>query len=169
MDRHQICSNDYGNAPGTDPMVVDISNDAGLTWTHATAGFPATTRHNIDTFQLTFSADGSWAVADRAVERRIPDKTSHTTRRARCIPALLKAAYGDRPTRQVHAGRGDLDQLGGPAAGEVQRLAQRAVAGRLAPGRGQEGGAFLGVQIEPASSRVMEAHLAHENSLRVKS
>ncbi|MEE2907733.1 MAG: S8 family peptidase [Planctomycetota bacterium] len=25
-------SNDYGNAPGTDPMVIDISNDAGLTW-----------------------------------------------------------------------------------------------------------------------------------------
>ena len=25
-------SNDYGAAPGTDPMVVEISNDAGLTW-----------------------------------------------------------------------------------------------------------------------------------------
>lgn len=44
------------------------SADAGLTWTHATAGFPATTRHNIDTFQLTFSADGSaWAAVEETL------------------------------------------------------------------------------------------------------
>jgi hypothetical protein len=31
----------------------------------------------------------------------------------------------------------------------------------LAPGRGEEGRALLGVEIEPVSGGVMEAHFAH--------
>ena len=35
------------------------SADAGLSWAHVAAGFPATTTGNIDTFRVAFSADGT--------------------------------------------------------------------------------------------------------------
>ena len=41
------------------------SEDAGRTWTQVREGFPETTRENIDTFQVTFSAGGSaWAAVE---------------------------------------------------------------------------------------------------------
>ena len=77
------------------------------------------------------------------------------------ILALLEAAQRDGAAGEINAGRGDLDQLRGTAAGMVQRLAKRAVAGRPAPGDGKESRALLGVQVQPVSSIVMEAHFAH--------
>jgi len=43
----------------------------------------------------------------------------------------------------------------------VERLAQGPVSGGLAPGSGEEGRALFGVQIEPVSGGVMEAHFGH--------
>jgi hypothetical protein len=44
------------------------SDDAGRTWTHVTAGFPASTRNNIDTFQLAFSGRGTaWAAVEETL------------------------------------------------------------------------------------------------------
>ena len=41
------------------------SEDAGLTWTHVTEGFPTSTRKNIDTFHVAFSSEGlAWAVVE---------------------------------------------------------------------------------------------------------
>ena len=77
------------------------------------------------------------------------------------ILALLKAANGDRASREIHPGRGDLEQLGGSAPGEVERLAERAIPCGLAPRHGQESRALLGIKIEPVPGGVMEAHLAH--------
>ena len=54
-------------------------------------------------------------------------------RLARPVLALFQAAQRHRAAGQVHAGRGDLDQLGRPAPGIVQRFAQGAVAGGFAP------------------------------------
>lgn len=111
---------------------------------------------------------GSLGLADamRGVERvqvirRDRDRPVDQFGAAGSVPALLQGSDRNRAAGEIHAGGRDLDQLGGPAAGEVQRLAQRAVARRLAPGRGQEGGAFLGIQVEPVAGRVVEAHVAH--------
>lgn len=42
------------------------SDDRGRSWSHVTAGFPASTEQNIDTFQIEFTQDGrGWAAADR--------------------------------------------------------------------------------------------------------
>lgn len=82
-------------------------------------------------------------------------------RGARGVLALLEAADCDRAAGEVYPGWGDLEQLGWPTAGEVQRLAERAIARRLAPGDRQEGGALFSVEVEPVSGIVGEAHLAH--------
>ena len=79
----------------------------------------------------------------------------------RGVLALLQAADGDGAAGQVHACQGDLEKLRGAAPGEVQRLAERAVAGGLSSRRGQEGRALLGVQVEPVAGGVMEAHFTH--------
>ena len=81
---------------------------------------------------------------------------------------LLEAAERDRAAREIHAGRGNLDQLRGTASGMVQRLAQRPVAGGTLAGDVEEGGALLGVQVQPVAVAVMEAHLGHFDSLRGK-
>ncbi len=44
------------------------SDNAGINWIPVTSGFPASTRNNIDTFQITFSSDGSaWAAVDETL------------------------------------------------------------------------------------------------------
>ena len=44
------------------------STDAGCSWTHATSGFPPTTRNNIDTFHLTFSPSGTaWTAVEETL------------------------------------------------------------------------------------------------------
>ncbi len=44
------------------------SDNAGLSWNPVTSGFPASTRNNIDTFQVIFSSDGSaWAAVDETL------------------------------------------------------------------------------------------------------
>ena len=48
-------------------------------------------------------------------------------RRPGRVPALLQAAARDRAAREVDAGRRDLEELRGPTAGPVQRLAERPV------------------------------------------
>ena len=58
-------------------------------------------------------------------------------------------------------GRRDFQKLGRPAPGPVQGFAKGAVAGRLLPRDGREGGAFLGVEIKPVPDRVLQAHFAH--------
>jgi len=46
------------------------SEDAGRTWVHVTGGFPASTRENIDTFQVAFSAGGSaWVAVEEKLYR----------------------------------------------------------------------------------------------------
>ncbi|MBI2505845.1 MAG: hypothetical protein HYW07_21740 [Candidatus Latescibacteria bacterium] len=46
------------------------SEDAGRTWTQVRGGFPETTRENIDTFQVTFSAGGTaWAAVEDTLYR----------------------------------------------------------------------------------------------------
>lgn len=71
------------------------------------------------------------------------------------------------PERSTRAG-GDLEELGCPAAGPVQRFAERPVPGPLAAGDGKEGGPLLGVQVEPVSGGIVEAHFAHVNRMREK-
>ena len=95
------------------------------------------------------------------VVRRRRNAPVDDLRSARGILAFLQAADGDRTARQVHPGRGDLQQLRRAAAGEEKRLAERAVAGGLPSGHGQEGGALFGVEVEPVSGGVVEAHFAH--------
>ncbi len=65
------------------------------------------------------------------------------------------------PAGEVDPGRRDLHQLGGPAPGPVQRLAQGPVAGGLPAGRGEEVGPLLGVEVEASADRVVEAHFGH--------
>ena len=44
------------------------SDDAGLNWNHVTSGFPASTRNNIDTFQVVYSSEGrAWAAVEEAI------------------------------------------------------------------------------------------------------
>ncbi len=44
------------------------SDNVGLSWNPVTSGFPASTRNNIDTFQIIFSSDGSaWAAVDETL------------------------------------------------------------------------------------------------------
>jgi hypothetical protein len=53
-----------GNAEGR----LFRTQDAGLTWSHVTGGFPETTRGNIDTFHIAFSSNGrAWAVSDKTL------------------------------------------------------------------------------------------------------
>lgn len=80
---------------------------------------------------------------------------------ARGILALLQAADRDGAACEVHPGRGDLEQFRGSGPREVQRFAKRAIARGLAPGDSQEGGALLGVEIEPVSGGIIEAHFTH--------
>jgi len=80
---------------------------------------------------------------------------------AESIPALLETAERDRAPRKIDTGRCDFDQLGRTAAGMVQRLAKCTVAGGPALGDGKESRALFGVQVEPVSGIVMEAHFAH--------
>jgi len=80
---------------------------------------------------------------------------------ARGILPLLETAERDRAPRKIDTGRCDFDQLGRTAAGMVQRLAKCTVAGRPALGDGEESRALFGVQVEPVSGIVMEAHFAH--------
>ena len=47
------------------------------------------------------------------------------------------------------------------AAGEMQRLAERVVAGGLAAYGRAEGGALLGVEVEPVAGGVVQAHPGH--------
>ncbi len=55
-----------GNAAGH----LFRTQDAGLTWSHVTEGFPETTRGNIDTFHIAFSSDGhAWAVSEKTLHR----------------------------------------------------------------------------------------------------
>jgi hypothetical protein len=78
---------------------------------------------------------------------------------SRCVPTFFQGAECDCATRQINPGRCDFPELGWAAPGPVQGLTQGPVPGGLAPGHGKEGRALLGVQIEPVSGRVMEAHL----------
>lgn len=77
------------------------------------------------------------------------------------VLALLQGADGDAAAREVDARRRDLQQLGRAAPGPVQGLAKRTVPGRLQPGRAEEGGPFLGVEIETVSGGIMKAHFGH--------
>ena len=77
------------------------------------------------------------------------------------VPALLEAADRDRAAGEIDAGRGNLDQFRRAATGMMQRLAQGPVAGRATLGDVEEGRTFLGVQVQPVSGIVMEAHFAH--------
>ncbi len=44
------------------------SDNVGRTWSHVTSGFPPSTYNNIDTFQVTFSSDGTaWAVVEKVL------------------------------------------------------------------------------------------------------
>ena len=78
---------------------------------------------------------------------------------------LFETAEHDGPAREIDPSRRDLKKLGGPASGEVQRLAERPAPGGLAAGRGKEGSALLSVETEPVSSGVMEAHFGHVNGM----
>lgn len=80
-------SKSYGRAIAVHPQVPDCllasvsrgpgsnvdgqlfrTNNAGLKWIPVTSGFPASTRNNIDTFQITFSSDGSaWVAVEKAL------------------------------------------------------------------------------------------------------
>jgi len=77
------------------------------------------------------------------------------------ILALLEAADRDGTARQIDAGRRDLDQFGRAASGMVQGFAQGAITGGTLARLIEEGRALLGVQIQPVSGIVMEAHSAH--------
>ena len=55
--------------------------------------------------------DAMGSVEGVQIIRRHRDGPIDDFRAARCVLALLEAADGDRPTRQVHAGRGDLEQF----------------------------------------------------------
>lgn len=45
-----------------------VTQDAGLSWTHVSEGFPDSTKANIDTFHVTFSPHGlAWAMVGRAL------------------------------------------------------------------------------------------------------
>ena len=81
---------------------------------------------------------------------------------------LLETAERDRPAREIDAGRRNLDQLRGTASGMVQRLAERPVAGGTLAGDIEEGGALLGVEVQPVAVAVVEAHLAHFDRMRGK-
>ena len=53
------------------------SADAGRSWIHVTAGFPASTRDNIDTFQLAFSLRGTaWAAVEDTLYKSADRGTS---------------------------------------------------------------------------------------------
>jgi len=77
------------------------------------------------------------------------------------VLALLEAADRDGAAGEIDTGWGNLDQLRGAASGMVQRLAERPVASRPTTGDIKEGGAFLGVQVQPISVTVIKAHFAH--------
>lgn len=77
------------------------------------------------------------------------------------VAPLLEGPDRNGAAGEVDPGRCDLQQLGGPAPGPVQRLAQGAVTRGLASGNRKEGGPLLGVQIEAVSGGVMEAHFGH--------
>ena len=74
---------------------------------------------------------------------------------------LLQGPDRDGPAGEVNSGRRDLQELGRPAPGPMERLTQGPVPRGLTPGRGEERAAFLSVQIKPVSGGVMEAHFAH--------
>jgi photosystem II stability/assembly factor-like uncharacterized protein len=53
-----------------------VSHDAGRNWRHLKNGFPASTRLNINTFQVTFSAEGTaWAAVGNSLYRGLDDAT----------------------------------------------------------------------------------------------
>lgn len=106
-------------------------------------------------------ADAMGGVERVEVIRRHRDGSEDDFRGTCGVLAFLQAAQGDGAAGQVDPSRSDLQQFRRPAAGEVQGLAEGAVAGRLAAGQGEEGGAFLGIEVEPVSGPVGKAHLAH--------
>ena len=60
------------NGPHGDDVQGELfrTEDAGHHWRHITEGFPASTKKNIDTFQIGFSNDGTaWAVVDNLLYR----------------------------------------------------------------------------------------------------
>jgi len=77
------------------------------------------------------------------------------------VLALFEAAECDRATGEIDAGWGDFDQLGGAAAGMMQRLAERPVASRPTTCDIKEGRALFSVQVQTIPIVVVEAHFAH--------
>ncbi len=67
------------NGPHGDDVQGELfrTEDAGHHWGHITKGFPASTKKNIDTFQIGFSSDGTaWVVVDNLLYRGL-DRASH--------------------------------------------------------------------------------------------
>ena len=61
-----VSTGPHGDAQGQ----LYRTDDAGLSWSHVTDGFPGTTAGNIDTFHIGFTPDGrAWSVADDTLYR----------------------------------------------------------------------------------------------------
>ena len=89
------------------------------------------------------------------------DGPEHDLLLTRGVLAFFQGPDRNGPAGEVDPGRRDLQELGRAAPGPVQGLAEGPVPGGLAPGRGEEGGTLFGVEIEPVSGGVMEAHSTH--------
>lgn len=81
----------FSKGPGTNVQGrLYRSDDGGRTWSHVTEGFPSSTRDNIDTFHLAFSARGTaWAVVESTLYRSADQ--GHTWEVAWQAPDLVAA------------------------------------------------------------------------------
>ncbi len=81
-----VSSGPHGEADGR----LFRSDDAGQTWAHVQKGFPASTKDNIDTFQLVFDTDGTaWCAVGETLYRS--DDRGHIWHTYWTAPATLKA------------------------------------------------------------------------------